>query len=328
MVYDISSPFPPTAEQLTYTGKILENSIAALFAQQSPSPEISYAAVVAEQLRSYTRPIIEFTISQFEHECCHRLFGDLNFAKAAANKALNNLDKILLINSHYQLMCDFSVWDICNPPSLTELKLLSRRHPVQPISGLLKKEVDSFKKQIYSQIDSIINYRNSNSEITEDTQDQDSSRRYCYTPSENYSWLENNVVFNVMNGRHYESSAARDFQISINELIAFQINKDAKFTKVYREGVKKCFLMPSEFKDDEMRTFFRAKFQQFVRSSENLIMKDGHRKNIMNGPSCSTLENADFAEEHLERRKFQLEYARNGGIDLVDLEKANVLIEP
>ena len=109
MAYDISSPFPPTADQLTYTGKILENSIAALFAQQSPSPEITYAAVVAEQLRSYTRPIIEFTISQFEYECCHRLFGDLNFAKAAANKALNNLDKILLINNHYQLMCDFSV---------------------------------------------------------------------------------------------------------------------------------------------------------------------------------------------------------------------------
>ena len=50
MEYDISSPFPPTAEQLTFTGRILENSIAALFAQQSPSPEISYAAVVAEQL--------------------------------------------------------------------------------------------------------------------------------------------------------------------------------------------------------------------------------------------------------------------------------------
>ena len=50
MEYDISSPFPPTAEQVTFTGKILGNSIAALFAQQSPSPEISYAVVVAEQL--------------------------------------------------------------------------------------------------------------------------------------------------------------------------------------------------------------------------------------------------------------------------------------
>ena len=109
MEYDTSSPFPPTVEQLTYTGKILENSIAALFAQQSPSPEISYAVVVAEQLRSYTRPIIDFTMHQFEYECCQRLFGDLNTAKAAANKALHNLDKVLLINDHYQLMRDLSV---------------------------------------------------------------------------------------------------------------------------------------------------------------------------------------------------------------------------
>ena len=142
MEYDISSPFPPTAEQVTFTGKILGNSIAALFAQQSPSPEISYAVVVAEQLMSYTRPIIDFTINQFERECCYRLFGDLSFAKAAANKALNTLDKILLLNEHYQLIWDFNVWDILNPPSLTELKFLSTRHPYQPISELLKKEVN------------------------------------------------------------------------------------------------------------------------------------------------------------------------------------------
>ena len=104
--YDTSSPFPPTADQLSFTGKILGNSIAALFAQQSPSPEISYAAVIAEQLRSYTRPIIDFTLYQFKQECCDKLFGDLNFAKAAANKALNNLEKILLLNNHYQLMED------------------------------------------------------------------------------------------------------------------------------------------------------------------------------------------------------------------------------
>ena len=45
--YDTSSPFPPTAEQLRFTGKILGNSVAALFAQQAPSPELSYAAIVA-----------------------------------------------------------------------------------------------------------------------------------------------------------------------------------------------------------------------------------------------------------------------------------------
>ena len=109
MEYDISSPFPPTADQLSFCGKILGNSIAALFAQQSPSPEISYAAVLGEQLRSYARPIINFTMNTFDLECCDRLFGDLSFAKAAANKALNNLEKILLFNDHYQLMYDFKV---------------------------------------------------------------------------------------------------------------------------------------------------------------------------------------------------------------------------
>ena len=184
--YDTSSPFPPTAEQLRFTGRILENSVAALFAQQSPSPEISYAAVVAEQLRSYTQPIIDFTLNQFKQECCDMLFGDLNYAKAAANKALNNLEKILLLNNHYQLMWDFSVWDIYNPPSLSELKLLSKRHPYQPISELLREEVDSFKKIIHSQIESILQYRQIKTESNEDSQNEDSCRRYCYPPSEKY----------------------------------------------------------------------------------------------------------------------------------------------
>ena len=109
MGYDVSSPFPPTAEQLSFCGQILGNSIAALFAQQSPSPDTSYFVVVSEQLRSYTQPLIDFTMYQFRYECCNKLYGDLSFAKAAANKALKTLDKILLINSHYQLMWDFEV---------------------------------------------------------------------------------------------------------------------------------------------------------------------------------------------------------------------------
>ena len=323
MEYDISSPFPPTAEQLTFTGRILENSIAALFAQQSPSPEISYAAIVAEQLRSYTRPIIDFTINQFEHECCHRLIGDLNFAKATANKALNNLDKILLLNNHYQLMWDFSVWDVWNPPSLTELKLLSKRHPYQPVSELLRNEVDDFKKLIHSRIDSIMENRQVNSECKGDSQNGSSCSRYCYPLSEKYSRLENEVVFNVLSGRNYESSISGEFKISINELIAFQINSEAKFTKVYREGVSKCFLMPAEFRDDAMRNFFRVKFEEFVDTSGNLVMKDkDHRMNFLNSRSSRAPENADFAEEHLERRKIEIEYVKSRSTGFVDLEEA------
>ena len=311
MEYDTSSPFPPTVEQLTYTGKILENSIAALFAQQSPSAEISYAVVVAEQLKSYTRPIIDFTMHQFEYECCHRLFGDLNVVKAAANKALHNLDKVLLINDHYQLMRDLSVWDVCNPPSLTELKLLSTRHPYQPISELLRKEIDSFKKRINAQNESIINSRKKNSEGEEDSQDQ-------------------GFRLNVVGGGRYESSVAKDYEISSNEFIAFQANSNAKFKKVYREGITKCFLMPAEFKDDEMRNFYRVKFEQFLDNSGNLtIMKDGdHSGSFWSGRNCGSLENADFAEVHLERRKAELEYSRGRHTNTDDLEETDVSTEP
>ena len=167
MAYDTSSPFPPTVEQLNFTGQILDNAIAGLFAQQAPSPEISFANVVAEQLRIYTEPIIDFTMYQFRQECCCTLLGDINFGKAAANKALNTLDKILIINDHYELMWDINIWDIFHPPSIAELKQLSARHPYQPISDVLRKEVDNCKKQIYARMDSIIEYRQNNSSYME-----------------------------------------------------------------------------------------------------------------------------------------------------------------
>ena len=129
MAYDTSSPFPPTTDQLRFTGQILGNAIAGLFAQQSASPEISYAAVIAEQLKSYVQPLIEYTMNTFRNECCYELSGDINHGKAAANKALDTFDKILVINDHYELMWDFEVWDIYHPPSLAELKQLSARHP-------------------------------------------------------------------------------------------------------------------------------------------------------------------------------------------------------
>ena len=155
---------------------------------------------------------------------------------------------------------------MCNPPSLQELKLLSMRHPYQPISEVLRKDVDTFKKQIHSQIESIRQYREINSEFQEHSQNDGSCLRYCYPPSEKYSRLENNHVFKVVGGRQCASSNARNFKISNNELIAFQINSEAKFTKVYRKGISKCFLMPSEFNDDAMRNFFRFKFEEFVSS--------------------------------------------------------------
>ena len=133
------------------------------------------------------------------------------------------------------------------------------------------------------------------SESKEDSQNVDSCLRYCYPLSEKYSRLENDVVFNVLGGRNYESSISGEFKISINELIAFQINSEAKFTKVYREGVSKCFLMPAEFRDDVMRNFFRVKFEEFADISGNLIMKDkNHTMSFLSSRSSSPSVNADF----------------------------------
>ena len=110
----------------------------------------------------------------------------------------------------------------------------------------------------------------------------------------------------------------------MNEMIAFQINSDAKFTKVYREGSTKCFLMPAEFKDDTMRNFFRAKFDDFVNGPVNFTMKNGdHKRSFLSGSSHSSVENADFVEEHFERRKIELEYLQGRRNDVSDREEVN-----
>lgn len=58
-------------------------------------------------------------------------------------------------------------------------------------------------------------------------------------------------------------------------------------------------------------------------------MKDGdHSGRFLSSRSCSTVEVSDFAEEHLERRKAELEYVRDRGSAFVDMEKVDVPIQP
>ena len=225
-------------------------------------------------------------------------------------------------------MYDFNVWDIFNPPSLTDLKLLSKRHPYQPISELLRKEVDSCKNLIHTQIESITQYRYVNSECREDFQENDCCSRYCYPSSEGYSRLENNISFNVLGGRKCEPSLCSDFKISINELMAFLINSEAKFTKVYREGISNCFLMPSEFSDDTMRNSFRIKFEQFVNSSRGVTMEhNNYRASILSVQKSIVHENVDFPIEHSKRREAELEYYRGRCNGVVDDEESDIQVE-
>ena len=142
------------------------------------------------------------------------------------------------------------------------------------------------------------------------------------------TFVENNISLNVLGGRQCEPLFARDFKISINELIAFLINSEAKFSKVYRKGISKCFLMPAEFRDDTMRKFFRMKFEQFVTSSVGVIMKDNnYRRSILWSREARAEESADFAQEHWERRKVELEYNKSRSNGVIDEEEADIKME-
>ena len=80
--------------------------------------------------------------------------------------------------------------------------------------------------------------------------------------------------------------------------------------------------MPAEFKDDAMRNFFRGKFEEFINGSNG-----HHRKKVLSECSSSVIEKADFAEEHTERRKCELEYVRSVGAGFAKVEEADVVIE-
>ena len=272
LVYDLNSPFPPTLEQVGACGHILSNSIAAVFAQQSPPAEISYSVLVVEELKLYITPIMEYTMYKFNQECCLKTKGDIDFGKASANEALNTMDKLLLFNNHYQLMDDFTVWDIYNPPTLLELKKLASRHPYQPQSSLLRNEICKHKEKIHERMFSIISYRVTNTQWQEGIGLKEAAEpgdiihpeRYEYADEEEYSNLENNNLFRVVGGALCKEVDCRFFGISMNDVSALYINKDAKFSKIFTEGRNKSFLLPHNFKDDTMRNYYLVKYYGFV----------------------------------------------------------------
>ena len=115
---------------------------------------------------------------------------------------------------------------------------------------------------------SIIHCRENNTEFNDENEcvtaeNEDPCTRYGYPPLEKYSQLESTSIITVVGGRLVESDSSKNFKISVNELIAYNMNSEAKFIKVYTDGVKKCFLMPADFKDDAMRNFYSVKFKEF-----------------------------------------------------------------
>ena len=143
------------------------------------------------------------------------------------------------------------------------------------------------------------------------SQNEDLSRRYCYPQCDKYLKLENNLIFNVVNGRLIECSHTNDFRIYTNEFLAVVINSDAMFNKVCIESSSECFLVPADINDDLTRNFFRTKFEQFHQgevSDENVL-----DQNNVNAP-----EERDFAFEFSERRRFEQEYLTSNGFECED----------
>ena len=158
----MSSPLPPTIDQVNLCGQNLSNSLAAMFSQQSPPAELSYAFIMADELMMYTTPIISHTMHCFRMECCYNFYGELIVGKAVANKALRSLEKILVLNDHHQIIFDLGVWDIFNPPSLVDLKKLATYYPCQPLSDMLAKNVHSCMEEIYKRMEGILYCRFNN----------------------------------------------------------------------------------------------------------------------------------------------------------------------
>ena len=178
----------------------------------------------------------------------------------------------------------------------------------------MKTEVESCKEKIYAQIASIISYRQKKNGCKEEKigRCEELCSRYEYSPCQKYSRFENNEVFNVWNGNCYEQLNSRDYKIAINELIAFHINNEAKFTKIYREGSGVCFLMPADFKDNAMRTYFRTKFNQFNKSNDRKT--DDTCNDILRVNIDISREDMDFSYEYSEKRRAELEYLIAKGI--------------
>ena len=316
MEFDLSSPFPPTLEQVNLCGHILSNSVAALFSQQSPPAEISYSVLVVEQLKVYITPIIEHTMYCFNQECCFKLSGDVNFAKGSANKALNTLDKLLLFNNHYQLMSDFEIWDIQNPPCLLELKKLASRHPYQPQSSLLRNEIANHKEEIHERMSSIILYRENNpqweignkAKVVVDPQCISRPKRYDYPAEEKYLNLENFNLFNVVGGTSYKEFDCRKYRVTNNEVSAFFINKNAKFSKIFRKGTKHPFLLPHNFKDDAIRNYYMVKYHAFLHGRRGSEEVDNWEDYFFGGKRWKKAGAPDFNEEHLRQQRLENQY--------------------
>ena len=140
-----------------------------------------------------------------------------------------------------------------------------------------------------------------------DPRDITHPERYEYPLEEKYRNLENHVLFNVVGGLLCMEYNCR-YQVSINEVSALYINKNAKFSKIYRKGCNKPFLLPHNFIDDAMRNYYIVKYHSFLdggrESNKNLIW-EGY---FFGGKPWKKMVVGDFKEEHLMQQRLEKKY--------------------
>ena len=132
--------------------------------------------------------------------------------------------------------------------------------------------------------------------------------RYKYPGEEKYFNLEKFNLFNVVGGASYKEFDCRKFRVTTNEVSAFFINKNAKFSKIFREGTMHPFLLPHNFKDDAMRNYYMVKYHAFLHGGRGSDEVDNWEVYFFGGKGWKKAGAPDFNEEHLRRQRLEKQY--------------------
>ena len=120
--------------------------------------------------------------------------------------------------------------------------------------------------------------------------------------------LENFNLFNVVGGTSYKEFDCRRYRVTNNEVSAFFINKNANFSKIFREGTNHPFLLPHDFKDDAMRNYYMVKYHSFLDGRRGSEAVDNWEEYFFGGKRWKKAGAPDFIEEHLRRQRLEKQY--------------------
>ena len=132
--------------------------------------------------------------------------------------------------------------------------------------------------------------------------------RYEYPAKEKYFNLEKFILFNVVGGTSYKELDCRKYRVTNNEVSAFFINKNAKFSKIFRKGTKHPFLLPHNFKDDAIRNYYMVKYHAFLHGRRGSEEVDNWEEYFFGGKPWKKVGAPDFNEEHLTRQRLEKQY--------------------